>query len=240
MAPLQYSGMDTFIGKDADLSLDFNTRTWTLQNAYHYGEDGHIALEKGNRGLCGSLARYIYWQIKPLFDPRHYLIKICRVKEKDYFSAPSATHIILLVIDKDTGEEYLIDPTFKRYILKGAIDDYEFLSTDDPEIFIKANRLKDKFFYVNSASPLLIKDNYLLSFAVETVNGRFDAGNLVLTLKASPKRSNTSQYIFVLCLYQGKARMDKNDQLLDKLLEPQERKLCLDQMDKWFRRMVSK
>lgn len=222
MAPLQYSGLDNLLGENSKLSLDFQKKTWTLHNVYDFDEQGNILLAGGNNGLCGSLSRYLYNAIKPLFNPKRFEIVFAKVKERDYFFMPQATHIVLMIFDKENQRKYLLDPSFKRYGVLEDFEQYVFFDHDKPEVFMRSNRNPDKFFNVNSASPILIRDDHLILFSVEESDGKFDNKNFILSVSAIKRRASNSDYILGLRYSNGRLQTYGNADMAQRFLKPEE------------------
>lgn len=222
MAPLQYSGLENLLDDDSRLSVDFERKTWTLHNVYDFDGHGNVILAGGNSGLCSKLSRYVYGEIKPLFSAEHFEIVFAKVKERDFFFTPQATHIVILVFDKESQKKYLIDPSFKRYVVMEDLEQYVFFDYEKPEVFMPSNMSPDKFFYVNSASPLLIRNDHLLLFSVEEVDGKIDNKNFILSISAIKRRGEKSDYILGMRSINGTFQSYGNEQLALDLLKPEE------------------
>lgn len=233
MEPLKYSGTGEIIRPDAKLFVDFKNKTWTLRNAYHYGSDNQISLYEGNKGLCGSLSRFMYGKIKEIFPPNNYDIKFCKVKERGFFSTPQATHIILLITDKHTSREYLLDPSFKVYGNKKDFKQYYDFEVQNTESFLKYNISTDKSFDVDYATPLFIKKGYLVTFSVEPVDGQFDKDHFILALAATYRGESVSRYIFAIENNNGLLKIDKDEELIKKLTTPQKALLMIQRLFEW-------
>ncbi len=222
MAPLEYSGIHNILNKDSRLSVDFEKRTWTLHNTFQFNDDGNDILVEGKNGLCVRLARYVYKQIEPLFPKDRYEIYFEKAREKDYFFAPQATHILLTVFDKETSIKYMIDPSFKRYGRIDDFDEYMFFNREAPEVFIRSNRSTDKFFNVDSASPIFIRDGYLVVFSVESVDGKIDRNQFILSISAVKRQAEKGEYIMGLKYVDGYIQTYSDDKLMRRLLKPDE------------------
>lgn len=222
LAPLEYSGMHNIVAKDSQLSVDFNTRTWTLHNIFQYDQEGSDILVEGKGGLCVRLTRYVYKKIKPIFPADRYEILFEKVKERDYFFSPQATHFLLTILDKESSLKYLIDPSFKRYGRVDDFEEYEFFDRLDPEAFIKVNRSSDKSFGIDSASPLFIRDGYLLVFSVESVDGKVDRNHFILSISAVKRQAQSGEYVLGLKYEDGYIQTYSNDKLMRLILKPDE------------------
>ena len=169
--PLEYSGLPVMVKPQVNLSVDFNTRTWTLQNIHEYDAQGAVILEQGRYGLCAELATYLYEKLTPLLGPR-FEAKFAMVTESGFFSAENSNHIVLLMVDRATHEVYLIDPSFHKYGKIKDLPEYHVLDVQDTLGFIK-DKSHDVSFFIDQAIPLYVKDDFLLSFAVIAVDGKF-------------------------------------------------------------------
>lgn len=222
MAPLEYSGIHNILENDSRLSVDFEKKTWTLHNVFDFNDDGSDILIDGKRGLCVRLARYVYHQIRGIFPADRYEIFFEKVKERDYFFAPQATHILLTVLDKESSTMYLIDPSFKRYGRVDDFDEYVFFERMDPKVFLESNKSSDKFFNVDSASPIFIRDGRLLVFAVEFVDGEIGPDRFVVSISAVERRADKGEYVLGLKYFDGYIQTYSNDRLMRRLLTPDE------------------
>lgn len=233
MAPLNYSGIDNILGKDALVSLDIDKRVWNLHNSYRFDNDGNILLNSNHSGLCGTLSRYMYGKIKDVFPQDRYKIMFEKVKEKDFFFTPQATHMILTVTDLETGKKYLLDPSFKRY---GAIEDFDnyiFVEQDEPETFLASNQSPDKFFDVDSATPIMIRNDYLLVFSVESVDGKIDKNHFILAISAVKRQATSGDYVMGLKYIDGYLQTYSDEGLMRRLLKPEEVTRFQQRMLQW-------
>lgn len=222
MSSVEYSGIDNILGEDIRLSLDLEKKIWTLHNAYHFDSEGNIVLSKGREGLCGSLSRYTYAKIKDIFPSDKYRIMFEKVKERDFFFTPQATHIVLTITDIAEGRKYLIDPSFKRYGAADSFDDYLFVSEENPQNFLESNRSPDKFFDVDSAAPILIRGDYLLVFSVESVDGKIDKNHFILAITAVKRHATNGDYVLGLKYIDGYLQTYSDEVLMRQLLQPEE------------------
>lgn len=222
LAPLEYSGMHNILDKDSQLSVDFDKRTWTLHNIFHFDDEGSDILVEGKKGLCVRLSRYVYKKIKPIFPQDRYEIFFEKARERDYFFAPQATHFLLTVLDKESSVKYLIDPSFKRYGRIEDFEEYEFFDRLAPESFIASNRSSDKSFNIDSASPVFIRDGYLVVFSVESVEGKVDRNHFILSISAVKHQAQSGEYVLGLKYVDGYIQTYSNDKLMRRLLKPDE------------------
>ncbi len=222
LAPLEYSGMHNILDKDSQLSVDFDKRTWTLHNIFKFDDEGSDILVEGKKGLCVRLSRYVYKKIKPIFPQDRYEIFFEKARERDYFFAPQATHFLLTVLDKESSVKYLIDPSFKRYGRVEDFDEYVFFDRLAPEAFIASNRSSDKSFNIDSASPVFIRDGYLVVFSVESVDGKVDRNHFILSISAVKHQAQSGEYVLGLKYVDGYIQTYSNDKLMRRLLKPDE------------------
>jgi hypothetical protein len=234
VTPLRYSGINNIIGDDSKLTIDFRRQTWTLYNVYHYNEKGELILNEGQSGLCGGLARYVYNKILPIFPKNKYDINFVKVKDSNFFNTPDATHIVLSVLNKKNHYEYVLDPSFKAYGRKSDFKRYSSYDYQDPDSFIKYNKSTNKSFDVDFATPLLVKNKYLLTFSVESIDGTFDQDHFIIALAATYRGASTSQYVFALRYENGGIQISKNEELLKQLLSPEEALRMVQRLMKWL------
>ncbi|MDE2028068.1 MAG: hypothetical protein KGK03_01445 [Candidatus Omnitrophica bacterium] len=233
MAPLRYSGVPVMVKPQVYLSLDFAKRTWTIHNIHEYDQKGNIILAQGRYGLCAELATYLFEKIKPFIDNKRYDLKFAMVTESDFFSSRQSNHIVLLLADKSNGEVYLIDPSFHRYGRLKDLPEYKVLNVQDTLSFVQ-DKSHDVFFSVNQAMPLYIKKDYLLSFAVTSVDGKFDKDNFIFVISAN-RRYKFSGHDIVLIGRRHKEFVDLEDKtLLNKILTQDEISTLFDRLKIWL------
>ena len=217
------------------LSVDFKNWTWTLHNIHDYDPQGGIVLEQGRYGLCAELATFVFEKIRPLLDGR-YEVEFAMVAESGFFSKSQSNHIVLLLVDKSDRQVYLIDPSFHKYGRMKDLTEYQVLNTQDTLSFVK-DKSHDVFFSVNQAIPLYIKNDFLLSFSVTSVDGRFDKDNFIFVISAI-RRYKFASHDIVLIGWRKKEFEDFEDKtLLDQILTPDEIKVLFDKLKIWIERV---
>lgn len=182
MSPLEYAGVPVLVNPRVALSVDFVRRSWTLHDIHEYDSQGGIELEQGRYGLCAELATFLFEKVKPLLSAR-YDLKFAMVSESGFFADPQSNHIVLLLVDKAENQAYLIDPSFHKYAKVRDLPDYHVLNIQDALSFVK-DQSHDTSFSVDQAIPLYIKNDFLLYFAVTSVDGKFDRDNFIFVISA--------------------------------------------------------
>ncbi len=240
MAPLQYSGMNSLLGDDAKILLDFNKRTWSIKTAYSFSTSGNVSLNRENSALCRGLSIYVYQKIQSMFPKEKFEIKFAKVKERNYFFKDGAFHIIILIRDKVKKIEYLLDPSFKRYGRKDDFQEYSFLEEEGPVEFLENARLLQKFFVVNSAEPLFIKDKHMLLFSVESVGEQFDNNHFVLSIAVSKPGYAFEEDVLSVKCEAGKLQVSMNDELQQTLLGKEKRDQLTVKLLDWTNELCGK
>ena len=232
ITPLQYSGVPVMVKPQVTLSVDFNKWTWTLRNIHAYDSQGGIILEQGRYGLCAELATYLFEKIKPMLDGR-YEIKFAMVGESGFFSGGQSNHIVLLLVDKSDNQAYLIDPSFHKYARLKDLPEYHVLNIQDTLSFVK-DKSTDVSFGVDQAIPLYIKNDFLLSFAVTSVDGKFDKDNFILVIAANRRFKFAGRDIVMIGRHNKEFEDFENKVYLNQLLSPEEIKILFDKLKSWF------
>jgi len=230
--PLQYSGVEVMVKPQVVLSIDFAHWAWTLHNIHEYDSQGVIILEQGRYGLCAELATYLFEKIKPLLDGR-YEVKFAKVTESGFFSADQSNHIVLLLVDKSTTQVYLIDPSFHKYAKLKDLAEYRVLSTQDTLSFVK-DQSHDVSFGVDQAIPLYIKNDFLLSFSVTSVDGKFDKDNFIFAISANQRFKFAGRDIVVIGRRNKEFEDYEDKALLNQILTPDEIKILFDKLKSWI------
>ena len=210
MNGLEYKGLPMLLRKEVSLGLDFQNQTWTLQNLHRFDKDGNLILEGGKYGACGELAAEVYRRIQPIFGPE-YQIEFVRAAQAGYFLSPQASHT-LLRITRDS-DVYILDPSFRRYGPIREFEDYLFFESYRELPFIQY-RDPDLKMPVQNSTPLMIEKNYLLSFVVEGVQGRYDENNYTAALTLTRKNNYAGRIIFALRKNQGMNEIFENRSLV--------------------------
>ncbi|MBL8013654.1 MAG: hypothetical protein JNN05_07380 [Candidatus Omnitrophica bacterium] len=233
LAPLQYSGLSSLLDKDSNVSVDFEKKIWILHQELNFDDEGVEILDEGNSGLCGRLSRYVYQKIKNVFPSDRYKILFEKVREKDYFFAPQASHFVVTIKDLVNEEKYVIDPSFKRYGAVGDFDVYHYIEEQDPQAYINANKSSERFFFIDSASPIMIRDDALLVFSVESVDGQIDKNHFILSISAVKKQASRGEYVLGLKYIDGYLQTYINEELLHRLLTEDEVTHLQQKMFQW-------
>jgi hypothetical protein len=232
MGPLEYSGVPVMVKPRVSLSADFSRRTWTLHNIHEYDSNGDIILAKGRFGLCAELATYLFEKIRPLLGNR-YEVKFAMVSESDFFSAGQSNHIVLLLIDKSNGQIYLIDPSFHQYARLKDLPQYHVIEVQDTLFFIR-DKSHDVTFGVDQATPLYIKNDYLLSFSVTSVDGKFDRDNFMFVISAM-RRNKFAGHDIVFIGRRNKEFEDMEDrQMLTRILTQDDINVLFGKLKIWI------
>ncbi len=232
ISPLEYSGVPVMVKPQVSLSVDFNQRTWTMHHIHEYDPQGVIILEQGRYGLCAELATFLFEKIKPLLDGR-YEVKFAMASEAGFFSTAQSNHIVLLLVDRSDKQVYLIDPSFHKYARMKDLPEYHVVNIQDTLSFVK-DKSHDVSFGVDQGIPLYIKNDFLLSFAVTSVDGKFDRDNFVLVISANRRNKFVGRDIVVIGR-NNKVFADFEDKaLLNQLLTPDEIKTLFDKLKSWI------
>jgi hypothetical protein len=233
--PLEYSGVPVMVKPQVKLSIDFGKWQWTLHNVHEYDSQGAITLEQGRFGLCAELATFVFEKIRPLLDIR-YEVKFAMVAESDFFSEGQSNHIVLLVIDKFKKEVYLIDPSFHKYANIKDLKEYQVINIQESLSFVK-DKSHDVSFGVDRAIPLYIKDDFLLSFSITSIDGKFDKDNFLFVISANRRNKFAGRDVLVIGRH-NKAFEDFEDKaLFDQLLTPDETKELFEKLKSWIRQI---
>jgi len=235
MAPLEYSGVPIMVSPQVSLSIDFNKRMWTLHNIHEYDSQGGVILEQGRYGLCAELATFLFEKIKPLLTDR-YIVKFAMVEESGFFSAGQSNHIVLILLDTMTSQSYLIDPSFHKYGRLKGLPEYHVINVQDTLSFVK-DQSHDVSFSVDQAIPLYIKNDFLLSFAVTSVDGKFDRGNFIFVISAN-RRYKFAGHDMVGIGRHNKEFEDLEDKAaLNQLLTQDEINVLFEKLRIWIQRV---
>lgn len=233
MAPLEYSGVPLLLRPQVGLSIDFNKRSWTLHQIHEYDQQGRVVLEQGRYGLCAELSAHVRDRLETVIDD-NFSVVYAIVNEKLFFPSKESNHIALLMADRKAHETYLIDPSFRQYGRVRELANYTVLSVEDQLGFIK-HRLPDDSFLIDQAMPLFIKEGLMVSFAVTSVNGRFDKGNFLLVISVNSAQDARGLDIFVVGRKEGQLQDYQTKFLVDRLLSADEQKALLLKFKIWLK-----
>lgn len=232
MDGMEYSGYHVIIKPGVDLKIDFDDQTWTLRNVYAFDAQGKVLLEKGRYGLCARLATYMYNQLKPLIKDSTYDLKFANVVESDFFSQSQSNHIALLMMDKQTQDVYLLDPSFHKFGHLSNFPEYKVLALQDSLAFVR-DKSVDITFHRDQAMPLFVKKDVLVSFAVTSVDGKFDKDNYLLVISVNRRHDPEILDIAVLGKYEGEVREVRRSKVLEQLFNPEEFLELYKKMNQW-------
>lgn len=232
--PLEYTGFPVLAKPGTGMDIDFGKRMWTLRNIRSYDPQGVMLLEEGRYGLCAELSTYVYEKIKPVFDDR-YEIKFGIVTEPDFFPDDASSHVVLLMLDTATRQSYLIDPSFHKYGKLGDFTDYRIWGAKDVLAFDR-DKSRDMTFQADRAMPLLIKDDLLVSFAVTSVDGKFDRGNFLFVIAVN-RRSSRGPGLDIVMVgrHDGEEVAFENKDMLAQVLNPQEIDRMYNKFKDWLK-----
>ena len=217
---------------EVSLDIDFGRWMWTLRNIHEYDAQGRIVLEKGRYGLCAELATYMFERVRPILDTR-YDLKFAKATESGFFATVESNHIVLVLVDNSTKQVYLIDPSFHKYARLKEMGEYHLLSIQDTLSFIK-DQSHDVVFGANQAIPLYIKNDYLLSFSVTSVDGKFDGDNFIFVISANRRYKFTGRDIVVIGRHNKEFEDFEDKDVLNGLLSPGEIQVLFDKLKIWI------
>jgi hypothetical protein len=232
IAPLEYSGVPVMVKPEVSLSIDFDRRAWTLHNIHEYDSQGVIILEQGRFGLCAELATFVFEKIKPMLDAR-YEVKFAMATESGFFAAEQSNHIVLLLVDQSDKQAYLIDPSFHKYARMKDLTEYHVVNIQDTLSFVK-DKSHDVVFDVNQAIPLYIKNDYLLSFSVTSVDGKFDKDNFILVIAANRRNKFSGHDIVVIGRHNKEFEDFEDKNTLNQLLTEGEINTLFGKLKSWI------
>lgn len=213
--PLKYSGLPALLREDVSLDIDFVNQEWKLRNIHRFDQQGNILLDENRYGLCGELAAFIYPHIKHLFGDR-YIIEFALVAESGFFLYPQASHIGLIIQEKEKGNIFFLDPSFRRY---GSIDEFDNYLFFDQKSFLPFIQEQDPdvVFSVNQGTPALIHKNRMVFLTVDKVDDIFDKDNFTIALTATKKYAYSGRYIYAVRKRQGVTEFLENKGLAEAL-----------------------
>ena len=218
--PLRYSGLPDFMRPEVSISLDFKNKLWYLHNVHSFDSKGNVILTDGCCGLCGELAAYVHNQITPLLG-KDYIIETVRAMESGYFLTPQASHMVLSIRARGSKNEYILDPSFRRYGHIENFEDYLFFDRMELPPFVM-KKSSDETFPVGMSTPILIKRGFLLGLTIEEQNGKFDKNNFIISLSANRRYRYAGRYVFAIRKNEGQTEISENKTLISALLRPGE------------------
>jgi hypothetical protein len=221
--PLRYSGLKILLDAGTRLSVDFENKKWFIHNVRRFDKNGNIVLKEGRYGLCGDLAIYTYEKILPLFEDK-YSIEFLRAAESNFFPVPNGSHIVLMISDKSFSiipDIYIIDPSFRIYKRAEYFEDYIFFPTEKP-LDLHKDKKKYETLPINTQYPILIRNDFMVGIAIDSVDGKFDKQNYAIFLSATKRHRYFSRTIFSLRKKDGIVEKAENKDLALKVLSKQE------------------
>ena len=165
-----------------------------------------------------------------------YDVKFAMVTESGFFSAGQSNHIVLLMLDKADNQVYLIDPSFHKYARIKDLPDYHVINIQDTLSFVH-DQSHDVSFGVDQAIPLYIKNDFLLSFSVTSVDGKFDKDNFIFVIAANRRNVFAGRDIIGIGRRNKEFEDFENKELLDQLLSSDEIKVLFDKIKFWIERV---
>lgn len=221
--PLVYSGIPDLLRDEVHIRINFDDGVWTLENVHRFDPEGNVVLIDDKYGVCGELAAFTYQKIKPLIG-NSYDIHFLVCAEAGYFpSALGGTHIILRLRDNKAlmPDEFYLDPSFKIYGPFSHFENYIFLQEQDNLSFLVERRYSD-FSELNDQTPILIRDNFRISFGVIEVNGQFDRNNFAFIMTATERYKYAGRIVLSLRLIDGQLQILEDSYLVNKIFKKQE------------------
>jgi hypothetical protein len=102
--------------------------------------------------------------------------------------------------------------------------------------FIK-DKSHDISFGVDQAIPLYIKNDVLLSFAVTSVDGKFDRDNFIFVISANRRYKFAGRDIVLIGRHNKEFEDYEDKAVMDELLTPDEIKILFDKLKIWLERV---
>jgi hypothetical protein len=136
-------------------------------------------------------------------------------------------------VDKSDKQVYLIDPSFHKYARIKDLAEYHVLNIQDTLSFVK-DKSHDVSFGVDQAIPLYIKNDFLLSFSVTSVDGKFNKDNFIFVISANRRYKFVGRDIVVIGRHNKEFEDFEDKALLNQLLTPDEIKILFDKFKSWI------
>lgn len=232
----RYSAFPALMRPDVKLKIDFEKRSWSLDNMHRFDPRGRALLDEGRYGACGQLAAYVHQEIQPLFDHR-YSIRLVKAAEAGFFPPPGGTHLVLRITDLSSPfnlKTYILDPSFRRYGPVEGFEDYLFYDEMTYLSFI-TRRGRDEVHPIGSATPILMKRQVLVGMVVQDAGGRFDRDNFSLALTATRKHRFTSKLLVAVRKRVGKTETYEDPQLGREILGEKDYQRLRERLLDFFR-----
>jgi hypothetical protein len=116
------------------------------------------------------------------------------------------------------------------------LSEYQVLNTQDTLSFVK-DRSRDVSFNVDQAIPLYIKNDFLLSFSVTSVDGKFNRDNFIFVISAIRRYKFAGRDIVVIGRRNKEFEDFEDRSMLNMLLTPDEVKILFDKLKTWIGRV---
>lgn len=238
MDTLEYSGFYVLVKPEVTLNIDFAKRQWTLGHVHQFDKEGKLILDENRYGLCAELATFVYQQIQPILDNR-YSLEFAMATQKYFFPTSESNHIVLLMLDQQTKESYLIDPSFHKYGKIKELREYEIISIQEGLSFVK-EKAPDVSFMANQAVPLVIRNDLLLTFSTITVDEKFDKENYLFIIQAIQRYKFLRTDIMVAGKYGNRPKFYVNQKFLGELLSEDEINQLISKFKGWIEQIEMK
>ncbi|MBF0523119.1 MAG: hypothetical protein HQL24_08705 [Candidatus Omnitrophica bacterium] len=232
LSDLEYDGIQAMSRPDVTLTVDYHQKTWTLHHIHQYNQQGYVQLEQGHYGLCAKLTQYVYDRIYPILKD-DYVIKFAQTEEPTFFSTGTSSHYILALIRKSDSEIYLIDPSFHKYGTQKDFAKYRFMDIKDG-LAMFMNRNSNMTYEIGQARPLFIRNGLLVSFSLQSVNGKFDKDNVVFAISVDRGDEVKPRNVWVVGRCQGALRVLAATALMD-YMNSEERQMLYGKFMTWLK-----
>ncbi len=234
---VEYSGFQVFVKPEVSLDINFSKREWTLKNIHQFDAQGQFVLEQNRYGLCGELAAYVYQKLQPILDPR-YILQFAMATESGFFPTTQSNHIVLLMLDQQDKDAYLIDPSFHKYGKINDLKEYQIINVQEVLSFVK-DKTTDASFMANQAMPLFIRNDLLLTFSVITVDETLDKDNYLFVIYASHRDKYPKADLLIMGKYKGRLQFYVDTEMLENLLNEGEANQLVNKFKGWIKQLES-
>lgn len=197
---VSYSSFDVFNDKDVKLAVDFQNEKWLIKNYFKFDERDHIVLNN-NSGACLELVIHAFTELEKDLS-KDYHVKFVETIEASTFNNPNSRHWILLLTHKGSGNEYILDPSFKRFGPIDNFDDYRITQVFDrlPRSVVADGH---NHFSIADGAPIFMKKGNLIGLIVRPVNGNFNKENFSLGIYAKKPFKFKGHFIYNIGLVNG-------------------------------------
>ena len=197
---IEYSTFDVFNDKDVRLAVNFEKQIWLIKGYFKFDSNNNILLND-NSGACLELAIYAFVELEKDLG-RYYRVQFAETLESSTFNNANSRHWVLLLTLKSNGEQFILDPSFKRFGRIDDFDDYRITNLYDrvPVEIVKDghNRLS-----IADGAPIFIKKGNLIGLIVRPVNKKFDRNNFSLGIYAKKPFKFKGHFIYNIGLKDG-------------------------------------